>query len=67
MREGKCTCDWLFSSEIIFACCIYICVYKYECILMHLIHILLQGLEKKLKMWTGVRSIPKCSLTVKTQ
>lgn len=34
---------------------------------MHVIHILLQGLEKKFKMWTGVRRIPKCSLEVKPQ
>lgn len=45
---------------------IYVCVYIYECINMYVIHILLQGLEKKLRIRAGMRKISKSSLKVKS-
>lgn len=47
---------------------VYICayIYIYECINMYVIHILLQGLEKKLRIWAGMRKIFRSSLKVKS-
>lgn len=67
-EEEKYTCMWLpfFSWNHIYFLyidvCVWVCTYICECFHVYVIHVLLRGLEKELRMQTAGRMISKCSL-----